>query len=116
MMAVPFEMITAILYEFTRISENAIANKTASSSTPIKITSASPMINYHQAFELVKSRNFYETKLLDLPSLLFETNDEHVVMQSPAKRRILTKSHSRDEAKMVETNKIVVLPGLQFKM
>jgi hypothetical protein len=95
-MAIPFDMVSAILYEFARLGEGSIG--ISPQNTPIKIISANTnKINFNKAFFAAQSKNFYESKILDLPSLLFEMNSNHVVMRSPAKLRGLHKSHSRDE-------------------
>ena len=109
MMAIPFDMIAAIVMEFGRTGEEVVKQL---SSSPEKIASTRKhRINFDNAYSQCTSDGFYSAKFLNLPSDILEIESSHVIMPSPKKQiKDLPKSPANG------CTRIVVIPGLQFKM
>lgn len=115
-MAIPFEMIAAIVCEFSRLGMKSLSPSPRAQSPMMVLSEQASTINFNIAFDFVKCKSWYDTRWLELPNFLFEIHSNDVVMPSPSRSYKQLNGNITSKKSTIDPYKIVIVPGLQFKM
>ena len=115
-MAIPFEMIAAVVSEFARLGMKSLSPSPRAQSPMLIKSEQASTVDFNLAFDFVKCKPWHDIRWLELPDMLFEIHSNDVVMPSPSRSYKSLNGAITEKKGSIDHYKIVIVPGLQFKM